>query len=263
MDNNNQNNSCQFAEQIVSYIYGESTAGEKLKFESHLGNCPNCADELAGFGFVRSAVLDWRTKVFSHLDTSFIEIPTIKSNTSKISFAPAIVSSTLRSRFGELKKIFSFNPAMATAALAVFVVCLGLTLYMFNFSGETEIAENNDNVNLIQAIVSPTIDISEKPEEINKSNGNTEKSLSVAATDLLPETKVEKRITPRKSAVKVSLGSVKNNTANAVRPAKETNDITKKTSPVRKQPIPNLNDTEDEEDETIRLADLFDELDTR
>lgn len=49
-----------------------------------------------------------------------------------------------------------------------------------------------------------------------------------------------------------------------MRSSKDANDSVKKIAPVvKKQPIPNLNDAEDEEDKTVRLADLFDEIDAR
>jgi hypothetical protein len=68
---------------------------------------------------------------------------------------------------------------------------------------------------------------------------------------------------PSKSIVRVSSSSHEKNSDSFARSPKETNEAIKKTPPVRKKQIPNLNDAEDDEDETIRLADLFDELDTK
>ena len=64
MLNNNHNPSCAFAEQIVSYLYNETNAKEKAAFDAHLNNCSTCADELAGFGFVRSSIVEWKNAEF-------------------------------------------------------------------------------------------------------------------------------------------------------------------------------------------------------
>ena len=110
---NNNHNSCQFAEQTVSYLYGEAAASEKAEYELHLKTCPTCADELAGFGFIRSSVLDWRNEDFAKLQTPAFDIPATKS---KNVFSPASNPSESRSWFGGLGKIFNFNPATAAFA---------------------------------------------------------------------------------------------------------------------------------------------------
>lgn len=254
--NNNHNHSspsCAYAEELISYLYGEADAGEKIKFEAHLPNCAPCADELASFGLVRSAVLDWRAQDFSKLETPLIEIPARQSNSS---FAPAVAAEESNSWFGGLRKLFSLNPATA-AAFAVLVIGAGLAFYLFGFSGESEIANRNADKNLATAIASP-------PVEIKKQSEITDDKIAAPVVEIkTPDSKAEKSNAPSQPVVKVSTVEPKNNNNSRARVVKESNGDARKTSPVRKQPIPNLNDADEEEDETLRLADLFAELDTK
>jgi len=263
MSNNNHNNSsCAFAEQMVSYLYGEADAKEKYKFETHLKNCLACTDELAAFGFVRSAVLDWRAERFSKLPTPSFDIPVPEF---KKSFSTTVVSDGNSSWFAGFRQMFSFNLMRATAAFGILVICAGVAWFAFNSFGGNEIAENENNRNLIQAAVSPTVEIFKKPEEKNVADKKGEQSsLPFEVTNSSQQTKREGQDRLNKSAIRVSNNAPKNNLDSSARNPKETNESIKKATSVRKKQIPNLNDAEDEEeDKTIRLADLFDELDTK
>jgi len=256
--NNHKTSSCAFAEQIVSYLYDEFETGEKIEFEAHLKYCPSCADEYAGFGFARSSVLEWRDEDFSKMATPTFNVPTIKHEKS----LPAVFTES-RSWLGDFRKMFSFNPAMAMAALAILVFCAGITLYALNLSGGDETAQKDDGKNAVGIAVSPTVEIPKKSDEKDVGDEEFEKSLAPpSSTVSLPQQKEpEKQITPVKPVVKVSGNAAKNGSNNPAVNLKETND--KKTPPVKKQRVPNLNHSDEDEDETIRLADLFDELDTK
>lgn len=256
---NNQNSpSCQFAEQIVSYLYGEFEGGEKFKFEAHLKDCSACADEYAGFGLVRSSVLEWRNEDFSKLETPTFATPAIE----KIKLPPA-VSTESGSWFGDFRKMFSFNPAWAMAALAILVVFAGITFYALNFSSSNEIAEKGSDKNAVKTAVSPTAEVSQKSDDKNNGDKDVENSVPPTSEIINPPARKEslKQSVPVKATLKVS-NSEENKTDNVNRSPK-ANDPIKKTPPVKKRNVPNLNDFDDEEDETIRLADLFDELDTK
>lgn len=260
MSNNNHNNqSCRFAEQIVSYLYGEFERDDKIKFEAHLKDCSTCADEYAGFGFVRSSVLEWRNEDFSKLPTPTFDIPATKNE----KLSPS-VSTESNSWFGDFRKMFSFNPAWAMAALAVLVVCAGITFFVLNFSSSNEIAEKGDDKNAVKIAVSPTAEVPKKSDDKNVSNKEAEKSAPPTpnAGNLPSQKGREKQPVPVKSAIKVSSSDINNNTDNVNRSPK-ANDTLRKTPPVKKRNVPNLNDFDDDEDESIRLADLFDELDTK
>lgn len=256
MSNNNHNNpSCAFAEQMVSYLYGETDEREKIKFETHLANCPTCADELAAFGFVRTAVLDWRAEGFSKLPTPAFDIPVAES---KKSFSTTVVSNGNQSRLAGFRQMFSFNLMRATVAFGVLIVCAGIAWFAFNFSGSNEVVKNGDDGNSIQTAVSPTVEILEKPKENSVALKDDEIS-SPEITDSTPQIKRASPDSPNKSIVRVSGNAPKNNSDGFLRRPKETNAGIKKPVYVQKKQIPNLYVAE-EEDKTIRLADLFDEI---
>ncbi len=266
---NNNHKSCHFAEQTISYLYGETEASDRVKFEAHLEDCSQCADELAGFSFVRSAVLDWRNEDFVKLQTPSFNIPALELKNPS---APATSPTESRSWFGGFGKIFAFNPVLS-ASLAVLVVCFGAALLTLDFSGGDENAGNENSAKLAQAAVSPMVEASKKAETTtiadkdskNIAGKDSKKSLppDVKAADSSRQAKGEKQIMPVKSAVKVSYGSPKIDAGSSARNLKDASDnikSIKKPMSVRKQQVPNLN-VADDEDETLRLADLFDEID--
>jgi hypothetical protein len=259
---NNNLKSCEFAEQTVSYLYGETADVEKSEFELHLKTCPTCADELESFGFIRSAVLDWRNEDFAVLNTPVFDIPATRTENV---FSPATKPTALGSWFSGFVKMFSFNPALA--GLAVLIVCLGAALFVYRFPSDSgnEITRNENNANLAQAAVTPIVEASLNPQETINADEDSSKSLpAIVKTNDSPRRAAGNRqVVPVKTAVKVSNGSSQIDASSSARNLKNANDNTKKIAPVKKQQVPNLNDAEDEEDKTIRLADLFDELDAR
>jgi type II secretory pathway pseudopilin PulG len=261
MSHNNHNNpSCSHAEQMISYLYGEADEREKSTFETHLKTCSNCADELTGFGFVRSSVLDWRATDFSKLETPSFDVPAVKSEKS---FLPVIVSTDSHSWFAGFKNLFSFNPALTTAALAILIVSVSAVLLAFNFSGKTDVARNQANKNTTQTVVSPTIETTRKPEEASVTNSASKEPLPASdANTTVPQLRQRERVVD-KTAVKVSNNSPKNVAENSPGNVKNTDENIKKTTPVRKERVPNLNDIEEDEDKSIRLADLFEEIGTK
>ena len=260
LNNNHNHSSCAFAEQLISYLYDESDAREKSGFETHLKSCPTCADELAGFGFVRAAVLDWQTEEFSKLPTPAFDVSADKS---KESFSTVVVSTENRSWLDGFRQVFSFNPLRAAAAFGILIICFGILWLALNSSKGDEIAENGSDKNSVQSDVSPTVEIIKNPEGKSVIKDD-EKSLPSSDVSNPPQgIKRQRQDSRNDSAVKVSSGVPKINPDNFARIPKESNESAKKTPSVRKKQIPNLNDAEDEEDETIRLADLFDELDAK
>ena len=260
---NDNHKFCVFADQTVSYLYGESSPSEKTEYESHLKTCAVCADEIAGFGFVRSAVLDWRNEDFAKLPTPVFDVSAIES---KNSISPATKPIESRSWFGGFGKIFSFNPALASfAVLAVFIAA---ALFAFRFSGGEIAGNENDAILAETAVVSPTVEEEIKPEETIAAGKDSKMTLpaDVITNDSPHHAARKRQIAVVNSAVKVSEGSPKFDADSSPRNLHDANSnikVSKKITTGRKKQVPNLNDVEDEEDKTIRLADLFDEIDAR
>lgn len=249
-------NSCRFAEQLIDYLYGESARAEEARIEAHLKTCRSCADEIKAFQTVRSSVLEWRAEEFETLIQPKIDRATI------VGVAPTVETNESATRFGGWRQIFSFNPAFAAAAVAILIVCAGVVFFALNFSGNQEVAEIGDVKNAVAPIAAPTAENSNRQEtRIADDKKPTEKAVAPVQSPLNAPAERERRIEPPKTAVKVSDGA-KVETVN--RRPKDAGEANKKSAPVKKQRVPNLNDAaEDEDDETIRLADLFAELDTK
>jgi len=240
-DNNNHNSSCAFAEQIVSYLYGETNVKEKAAFDVHLNSCSTCAEELAGFGFVRSSIVEWKKAEFFNLETPSIEIP-----------YPIAVSTKKQSWLVELRQLFTISRAWSVA-LAAFVVCVGLTFLVFNFSNNNEVAKDNNKP--IESVV-PTIPekkVEQPSEMIPDETANQKQPNS-------PDTEIAPRVVPKNRILKASnnltkKNNVKQNSNNGTNVRQIKDD--KNTLAEQKQSVPKLNSLEEEEDNSLRLADLF------
>ncbi|HEY3383250.1 MAG TPA: zf-HC2 domain-containing protein [Vicinamibacterales bacterium] len=51
--------SCADKETLVSYVYGECDAATRDQVDAHLAVCPECTDEIRGFGLVRTTLAEW------------------------------------------------------------------------------------------------------------------------------------------------------------------------------------------------------------
>ena len=264
LNNNHKNPACAFAEPLISYLYGEIGAAEKVAFETHLKNCSTCETELAEFGFARKAVQEWKIKEFDVLPTPTFVIP---SNTVKT----RLMAESSVSWLENFKRIFSFKPALAMSAMAILIVFVGIALFTVSFKDNNQIAGITDNNNAIQTVVTPPI------EKINEQSKQSDDKNSVAAKDksaVPPEVK-SKNLPVAVSGknpsatngteVKISTDTPKNNTVkDAPLPdIKAVSRPNKKSTVVRQSKVPSLTETEETEDNSVRLADLFDELDTK
>ncbi len=268
LDTNHQNSSCAFAEQLVSYLYNEANAQEKSVFESHLTNCEKCADELSAFGFVRSSVQQWRTEEFSPMQTPAMEIPFEKS--SEIS----VKSTEKRSWFADLRQLFTLFPAQTmVAAFAVLAVCIGLTLFAYNFSGKTEIAEKIYN-KPIKSVVSPTVEQPTKvdSEEVARKNSADDQNSAPEVINAAPKSEnlprfsrkssIERVSNNTKQTVKNELVAQNSNNSTPVRKVKDINKVNKEIV-AKNQQVPKLADFDEVKDNSLRLSDLLAEVDDK
>jgi anti-sigma factor RsiW len=50
---------CTDKDTLIAYVYGECDAETRYAVDAHLSSCPACADEVGGFGRVRSTLAEW------------------------------------------------------------------------------------------------------------------------------------------------------------------------------------------------------------
>ncbi|MCD9187354.1 MAG: hypothetical protein LUM44_13040 [Pyrinomonadaceae bacterium] len=265
-NNNHQNSNCAFAADIVSYIYGEIGEKEKSAFESHLSNCETCPEELADFMDIRFSVNDWKQTEFTPLSTPVIEIPYEKEQVREI-------AADSGSWWSNLRQIFTLSPAWmtATTAVAALVICAGLFFAFYKYSSSVEVAEvGNKPQN--KPTVSPTSEISssENDEKIAVSVENSNSSDKIAEPPKVvnPSPKIINESGYEPSVVKVAERKLKTVTQNPVN--RTTNNTVnnsnkqpiRKNSPAKNQPLPKLNNFDEDEDDSLRLAELFEDIET-
>lgn len=251
-EKNGHDPSCNFAVDIVSYLYNEIGGAEKREFESHLAGCNACSAELASFASVRSSVTDWRVQEFDSLATPLIRIP------FETEAEPSGASWWTGTILTDFKRLFAFSPwppaAVGFAALLIFI---GLGFFAFSYlNGSGNDLAQNKTVD--KPAVSPTVDPGKGSNEVASVNNNTQPKGDEKTSPAV-------KTGPEGAPVKI----VETQTVQRNKPVKTAPDITapkragdKITTP-QNQKAPNLNNYTDEEDTTLRLADLFEEIDTK
>ena len=258
MLNKNYNSSCAFDEQIVSYIYDEASVKEKNEFESHLPNCLSCADEIAGFGLVRSSIIEWRKDEFFTLESPALKIPAMRQAT-----LGQTVSSEKDSWFKEFRKLFSFSPAWA-AGFAALIISIGL-VWLFLGTTSNELASNKS------LEISPVLPISanknlttQAEEKVSVKSPNEQ----INNVQKIDSTKKQESNPQRNQANKTAtttpkLKSVTPKINNSVAENSPVTNKSNKSNNVQKQTSPTLSGMSEEEDKSLRLAELFNEIDTK
>jgi len=265
LNNNHNNSSCAFAEQIVSYIYDEVDLSEKTEFELHLKECLKCADELAGLNFAHSSIVEWRKAEFSNLP-NFV-IPFEETTNEKI------VLSNQVSWLNNLRQLFTFPLAKAAVGFAFLIICVGAFLTVFNFFGNNDEVAKNKTVNV--AVSESQNSESKQVTENTQTVAEKQDSSSISTTPNEIETRASKttnlhQIAPRNLVVKTENKSravpnyetiAKDVNKSALNNKNKANSEIVKNSAVKNSQVPKLTNFEDEEDKSLRLADLLAEFD--
>lgn len=230
--------SCDFAETLVAVLYGEASPGEQQAFERHIVDCRSCRAESAAFGMVRSSLGEWRETVFANLETPEIVLP-----------APPKVVHRQIEKSGWLAALRDFlqpsgNIWQSSAGVyAAITICAALlAVFGYNFVNQS----NNNSV-----VVSPVAVNTPLPSPGAASVKDLDNEVAVVP----PQERKENRnnIAPTPPSKRLP----------AQRPASEA-----ERKPASKQrTVPRKSKTEDDalpldemDDDSIRLADLFDEI---
>jgi len=115
--------SCERAEDLISFFYGELDEQEARSFDQHRRNCLVCEAELAGFGSVHESVMAWRDQTFG-----------LSSRASLVNSEVApLAQTTKRSALAAIRGFLELSPVWlktATAFAAVmFCLLAGLAVY--------------------------------------------------------------------------------------------------------------------------------------
>lgn len=216
---------CEFEDVVAAYLYDELSLIERDRFESHLADCTSCTDEFAAISNARYSMFEWRKEEFDHLATPTIVIPDLA-----------------KAKAGEKAEIGWFGGLVATLSFArspivvatLLLVCLGVGFVAINLLRNDEIqtvAEITDLPPASQQIKEPS---NVGPVFDNEIDQPQPQTISV----------------PRKNA-----GQSRPVARRAVNNAPKRDRLRQLNA--RK---PALNELNEEADESLRLADLFDEI---
>jgi len=218
---------CKFGSGIVPYMYGEMSGSESSSFESHLLECSMCTDEFASISSARYEVYEWKKLEFDPLATPQIEI--VFDTGSAVSWADK-----LRAVFAQSWAI----PSMTAAGILVAAVFA--TTFLLSEKGSPDIAANFS-----------------KDAAVDESG--TRSSPEITSTEAGVSVNTSEERQPQPGVVR-SAAAQRVSQKHAVRTARPI--TIKATSAQNDKKAPRLNEFVEEEDTSVRLAELFDDIET-
>ena len=157
---------CLTAEDLVTYVYDELAAAERLRFQHHIDHCLSCQGEIDSFGDVRLAIADWKQEALGAVGA-----------TANESIGPVLettVSATRKpSAIAALRGFFALSPAwmrVATAAVAM-IFCALAVIAVVHFTNKPDVVvlDRPSSNNVVELPVPPvsapdTVAVKSQPE---------------------------------------------------------------------------------------------------
>lgn len=216
---------CPLTDKIVAYIYGEIDGGECSSFESHLADCVTCTDDFAAISNARFSVFEWRKEEFDQLATPSFVIPELAKSTT--------AANTESGWFAGLAALLSFaRSPLAVAATLLLFMGVGLIAFTYFIRSEELIATNTE------------VKLPSTNEDAVK------KQVIDSLTEVIPPDVVVPIRKQAPSYKPIRTAEIK----------RAVNNTPRRLSSPQTARKPVLNDFNDETDESLRLADLFDEV---
>ncbi len=228
---------CVHGEEIVSYLYDEMPAAGRKEFETHLLECSSCTHEFAGLSLARLEVYEWNGREFAKLPTPPIVIP----------YEETVSVTWYESWFGP---IFTTPKWAAGGVLAAAAIVFGFVLFPSGaiqtnvLISETKTTKNPAEVEY--EAVAPVAAEGDQVAEVKSAkllNKSNDDFLEVIPAETLASPvkrrKVDTRVVTARTVVK-----------------------TKEIQPSAPLNAPRLTNFEDEDDNTLRLADLVADINT-
>lgn len=257
-NNNHNHQACEFALESVGYLYGELAAPQKAKFEEHLHKCSVCADDLAAFAGVRSSISDWKNIEFATLSTPIFEIPNEAERR-------VITENAKISRLDSVRAFFNFSPVWtASAACLGLILLAGLAMLTLFSPSESELTASNNTVK-VKPDASPEVLIADPEQKVAEFQPEIQEKYPEEVKKIKQNTAIESVKAKRSVKIKAPVRNI----TQVGDSTKVPNQMPKKTvvtaplDNIQQANAPRLNSLPEEEtDESLRLADLFAELDT-
>ena len=239
---NKKDKICSFSGNVLAYLYDELSSEARERFETHLEGCSRCIDEFAELSEARYSVYEWKNAEFAPLATPRFVVP--------VENVPAPVS-----WIHSIKAAFAWNGAAAIAGvIAIFVIGVFGFVAVFN-SYERPVAVSVEQprppVRSATSTVVPTENAVETAENEKPALDEPE------VTSTAPPRNSRGTLVARSRTQSARTEPVRNSKADTVQVRRST------TTSRRLDTSPTLGQYVEDRDETLRLSDLFDDLDTR
>ena len=227
--------------EFVTYIYGELDQAGRDAFESHLSVCDECAMELASYSDARLGVIEWRREDFDHLETPAIVVPWLSEKQVVAKAEPAGAFT----RFVEALGAF---PMFAKAGIGFSAAAFAIAIFYF---GAFSPSSKPENVAVIKNddIATPRIQTDSKNETPPQYVATNDRPITAKTKNTVDRSER----TPRVAVIRAS-------TQPTIRRNEVASTGTNKTNVTTAKKAPRLTTVEDEDDKSLRLADLFAEI---
>lgn len=136
-------NICARADDLIAYLYNETSAEEARDFQNHMRTCAACREEFAAFGQVRERIVEWRDESLGAINSpSFVQTPAPIALNS--------LSERKRSALAALREFFTLSPAWlrAATAFASILFCVLAVIAISHFADKQSqpvVAEGESN----------------------------------------------------------------------------------------------------------------------
>lgn len=242
MNSRKSNFDCSNKDVLVAYLYDEMPERERAFFEGHLVDCQSCIDEFAALSNARYSVYEWQKLEFAPMETPVFEIPRLEN--------AGLMAAT---RFVDrVRAFFAFKPGFMVAgsfAALAFAVLLSYVVFVGFDAAEGLVASDQ------RATIEPPV--MEKPLASHSPAPAARPDDNVVVSEL-PEVEdsIDKTVKPSYTV------APEKRPTSAHRPAKTRR---RTVEPVDQTAISSrtsyrLNDFDDPSDDSLRLADLLDEV---
>src|SRR5438105_2176121 len=179
-----QRPACHRAEDLVTYLYGETSEADALDFSKHLEQCDACGSEFGVFNQVHESILTWRNEA---LGVAFD--PRAVAIDSAVESNQFIRHERKLSALAALREFFTVSPLWlrsATAFAALLLCVLGVMMVARMSRTPVEIVQNGKEQKVytqqqLEAEVNKAVE--KKVVELNK---NKEAATPIVATNDKP-----------------------------------------------------------------------------
>ncbi|MBP6003281.1 MAG: zf-HC2 domain-containing protein [Pyrinomonadaceae bacterium] len=239
-DNNSA--ACKDAGDVVSFIYGEMPEDERELFENHLLDCEPCTVEIESLSDARFSVIEWRQDAFDGLAVPQISIPYARPAVAADA-EPGFIEKTWATLFGG--RGLSLAASMAVITVLLFGGIAGFYLLRNAPAGNDQAAGSNSNAEIAA---------NRKPEPTPTV---VRENVSPVAPDPA-DTETTKAVTTNSGVKPLVTKAADRRTNRTQRPAPRMPMVAGTGTKA-----PKLSATDEDEDDGLRLSDLFDQVDTR